>query len=42
MDILIFSFFTAIVLFAFAAVQYGADSREAILDPRHPSSTGLS
>lgn len=41
MDLIVISFFTVIVLFAFAAVQYGADSRDAILDPRHPSSTGL-
>lgn len=41
MDLLILSFFAAFVLFAFAAVQYGVDSRDASLDPRHPSSTGI-
>ena len=41
MDLLILSFFAAIALFAFAAVQFGVDSRETTLDPRHPSSTGI-
>ncbi len=42
MDLFILAIFASIVFLGLAAVQWGADSRPIVLDPRYPSANGLS
>jgi hypothetical protein len=42
MDFFILAILGAIVFLGLAAVQWGVDSRSAVVDPRYPSTNGLS